>query len=515
MAGGGMQAFVTDPQYAILSDLDLVSFQRVSSLRYELRGPLAPLATLTIPSPKPAIHRRVPMDRHVMILTRVVKMPDASADHVSTRLLSDVVAATGPGLVAHFYDALLKDEEAGVFLSHSIVHSRLSASLLKWLIALLGDEDIRNSAGLREQQKTIGEVHARIKVPIHLVMQGAIALKSELAKNIVGQGVEPSVAMRAAQLANVRIDVAIMLMSQVYVSDATARARLDEAYRLFSIDQDVATERETQRASLMEWSQKTLFSLLRGQGSGGLDRLAHSSFGLWLRHRAAFMFENAELFQELMLKTQQIDAVLLPQLEDQKKAAERDTALFGLQAAVDHIAYLLNELFQTLIALENGRDPLTRALNRRFLPAILGREISFANEHQTALSIILLDIDHFKIINDRFGHQTGDAALRQVAQIVMDHVRPSDFVFRYGGEEFLIVLAETTLVDAETIADRIRLALARTILDTGTSEALTLTASFGVAEHNGHPDQQYLIKLADEALYAAKAGGRNRIEVAG
>lgn len=76
------------------------------------------------------------------------------------------------------------------------------------------------------------------------------------------------------------------------------------------------------------------------------------------------------------------------------------------------------------------------------------------------------------------------------------------------------MLAETSLAEGQVIADRIRLALARSLLDTGTSEALALTASFGVAEHNGHPDQQYLIKMADEALYAAKAGGRNRIEVA-
>lgn len=318
-------------------------------------------------------------------------MPDTSADHVSTKLLSEVVTAAGADLVAHFYDALLQDEEARVFISHSIVHSRLSSSLLKWLISLLGEEDIRDSATLRDQQKTIGEVHARIKVPIHLVMQGAIVLKSKLAERLIAQDIDAAGAMRAAHLANVRIDVAIMLMSQVYVSDATARARLDEAYRLFSIDQDVATEREAQRASLMEWSQKTLFSLLRGQDIG-LDRLAHSSFGLWLRHRATFMFENADMFQELMTKTQQIDTVLLPQLEDHKKADERDAALSALQVAVDHIAYLLNELFQTLIALENGRDPLTRALNRRFMPAILGREISFANEHRTSLSVILLDM---------------------------------------------------------------------------------------------------------------------------
>jgi diguanylate cyclase len=428
-------------------------------------------------------------------------------------LLHSVVAESGTDLVAHFYDALLKDEEARLFLNHSVVHSRLSASMRDWLESLLGEEDILTSQALRERQKVIGEVHSRIKVPMHLVMQGAIVLKSELAKLLTVRALDAGCAANAIQLAGIRIDTAIMLMSQVYVTDATARARLDEAYRLFSIDQDVSTEREAQRASLMEWSQKTLFDLLRGQRNGRLVRLANSPFGLWIRHRATFMFENTGFFHDLLSETARIDSVLLPQLESADEGGDRIAALTELQTAVDHAAYLLGELFQTLAALENGRDPLTRALNRRFLPAILGREISFANESRTPLSILLLDIDHFKTINDRFGHQTGDLALRQVAQVIVDHVRPSDFVFRYGGEEFLVVLTETAIEEAQVIAERIRLALASYPIDTGTAQNLTLTASIGVAAHNGHPDQQYLIKIADTALYAAKTGGRNRIEV--
>jgi len=441
-------------------------------------------------------------------------MPDIGTDHVPAQLLRDITAEHGSALVAKFYNVLLGDEEARVFLSHSAVHNRLSASLLDWLIALLGQDDIRTSTALQDQQKVVGEVHARIKVPIHLVMQGAITIKSSLTDLLASGGVGAPAAMRAAQLANLRIDTAIMLMSQAYVKDTTARARLDEAYRLFSIDQDVATEREAQRASLMEWSQKTLFSLLRGQSQGGLGRLANSSFGLWIRHRAELMFDKSVLFQELLAETQRIDQILLPQLEGMSHGDRDVAALTEFQAAVDRVAYLLGDLFQTLTALENGRDPLTRTLNRRFLPAILGREISFANQNNTSLCIILLDVDHFKSINDRYGHQTGDLVLRQVAQVIMDHVRPSDFVFRYGGEEFLVILTETGAAEAGSVAERIRLALAASKLDAGTSESLCVTASFGVALHGGHPDQQYLIKAADEALYAAKAAGRNRIEVA-
>lgn len=416
-------------------------------------------------------------------------------------------------MVTEFYDILLQNEEAQIFLNHSVVHSRLSASLNEWLNELFGTDDIRASKTLQDRQKIIGEVHARIKVPIHLVMEGAMAIKSRCSYIVSDLGADQQSAIEAIRLINDRIDTAILLMSQAYVNDTTARARLDEAYRLFSIDQDVATEKEAQKASLMEWSQNTLFSLLRGQATGGLGRLADSPFGLWLRHRAEFMFEKAGPFQDLVAETHKIDRHLLPQLEKSDPGGGQVRTLGEFQAAVDRVALLLGELFQTLTAMENGRDPLTRALNRRFLPAILGREVAFANENASPLCVILLDIDHFKSINDRHGHQTGDLVLRQVAQLILEHVRPSDFVFRYGGEEFLIVLTETSLAQAETIAERIRTIIEIGSMDTGDAERLNVTASFGIAEHNGHPDQKYLIKSADEALYAAKAGGRNRINV--
>jgi len=444
------------------------------------------------------------------IMSNLSNLPD----HAAIDLLRGLVAEHGVAMVASFYDTLLEDEEARKFLSHSVVHSRLSASLLGWLAALFDSDDIRTSPALRDQQKMIGEVHARIKIPIHLVMQGAMAIKSQCAA-ILAAGKDGATAITALQLAHDRIDTALMLMSQAYLADTTARARLDEAYRLFSLDQDVSTEKEAQKANLMEWSQKTLFSLLRGQSEDGLARLSDSSFGLWLRHRASFMFEKSAIFQDLLSETQRIDRLLLPQLEADGRSNRQPDILAELQAAVGRGSLLLNELFQSLTAMESGRDPLTRALNRRFLPAILGREIAFANESGSGLCVILLDVDHFKQINDRFGHQTGDLVLRQVAQIVMDHVRPSDFVFRYGGEEFLIVLNETGLAQAHDVADRIRLALQDSRINAGVeAESLTVTASLGIAEHRGHPDQKYLIKTADDALYAAKTKGRNCIVVA-
>ncbi|QSR19573.1 diguanylate cyclase [Novosphingobium sp. KA1] len=417
-----------------------------------------------------------------------------------------IVEEHADALVALFYDTLLQDTEAKQFLSNAVVENRLTLSLRNWLTGLLGPVDIRQSTQLQDSQKTIGEVHARIKVPVHLVMKGALLIKCELAR-LLREALPAAAAFDTLQTLHERMDLAITIMSQAYVKGVTARARLDEAYRLFSLDQDVAVEKESQRASLMEWCQNTLFALLRG--STDLLRLSASPFGLWIRHRAQFMFEASATFSDLVAAVEKIDNQLLPDIESTTGPAD---ALGSLQAAVDEISYLLGELFQTLGAMENGRDPLTRALNRRFLPVILGREIAFANENRSSLSVIMIDVDHFKSINDRFGHPIGDSVLRQVAQAIIENVRSSDFVFRYGGEEFLVVLVETGRDQAYDIAERIRADLERRDLEIENGQTLQVSASIGIACHTGHPDQKYLIKSADEALYKAKQNGRNRIE---
>ncbi|WP_218000368.1 GGDEF domain-containing protein [Sphingomonas soli] len=423
-------------------------------------------------------------------------------------MLQAIVSEHGEAMVAKFYETLMRDADAAQFLSNDAVHGRLSTSLLDWLRSLLDVEAIQDSPALQEKQRVVGQVHARIKIPIHVVMEGAIILKKQIFEHLRARDDEG--ALEVAQLADERIDRAIMLMSQAYVKDTTDGARLDEAYRLFSLDQDLTSEKEAQRASLLAWSQKSLFALLRGEA---LEKVSESEFGFWIRHRAEFMFQNSAQLRDLLAEIETIDTTLLPQLA--ATPARNTDLLASLQVAIDRVGFLVSELFQTLSAMEVGRDPLTRALNRRFLPAILGREVTYANSHQTPLSIMLIDVDRFKAINDTLGHQTGDVVLRQVAQVIMDNVRPSDFVFRYGGEEFLIVSAETPLEEAHGIAERIRESVAAQPYDVAQGTPLRVTASIGLAAHSGHPDQSYFIKAADDALYRAKANGRNRIEIAG
>jgi diguanylate cyclase (GGDEF) domain len=153
---------------------------------------------------------------------------------------------------------------------------------------------------------------------------------------------------------------------------------------------------------------------------------------------------------------QQIDRVLLPKLHDIRSAGSSALSepLERLQALIEEIKFLMADLFQNVVGRENGRDPLTRTLNRRFLPSILSREIAIASRNGTPFTVLMIDIDHFKQINDQWGHSAGDLVLRQIAEIILDAVRPSDFVFRYGGEEFLVGLVEADAEQGLKVAER-------------------------------------------------------------
>jgi two-component system cell cycle response regulator len=139
-------------------------------------------------------------------------------------------------------------------------------------------------------------------------------------------------------------------------------------------------------------------------------------------------------------------------------------------------------------------------------------EVKRAVRYKHPVSLIMLDIDHFKDVNDTYGHQVGDSALRWMAEIIRASVRDADFASRYGGEEFAIICGETDLREAVVIADRIRAAVEAAPFMPDPTQSIPVTTSAGVAcfPANG-PQDVDLIRAADEALYEAKRSGRNRV----
>jgi two-component system, cell cycle response regulator len=156
-------------------------------------------------------------------------------------------------------------------------------------------------------------------------------------------------------------------------------------------------------------------------------------------------------------------------------------------------------------------DSLTGILNRRAIRDVLRRELARCRRENNTLGVIVADVDHFKKINDHYGHGAGDAALVAVVQRISATLRSYDVIGRYGGEEFLIVAPGCDLQLTQKLAERIRTAVSDEPIDLG-NESATITISLGATLGTAESDPEFLVAMADAAMYQAKRNGRNRAE---
>jgi two-component system cell cycle response regulator len=179
------------------------------------------------------------------------------------------------------------------------------------------------------------------------------------------------------------------------------------------------------------------------------------------------------------------------------------------------ILYLLDQLTAARETLRDlaARDPLTGLWNHNSIIELLNSELNRAERQETSVGVVLIDLDHFKAINDRHGHLTGDQVLREAALALRGAVRPYDAVGRLGGEEFLVVLPGCDEINAMSHAERLRQALAGISFPDALGE-IEVSASLGVTvvRPGSAADAQSAIRAADVAMYAAKNGGRDRVE---
>jgi len=182
----------------------------------------------------------------------------------------------------------------------------------------------------------------------------------------------------------------------------------------------------------------------------------------------------------------------------QEKALVTEREITKLHLDLDHASALARH------------DPLTDALNRKGLDEALSREIADVRRKETPLSIAMLDIDNFKALNDRLGHETGDAALIHLVKVARECMRPVDSLARYGGEEFVILMPDTPLELGIQTMTRLQRKLTKTFFLTG-NEKVLITFSAGVAQMTPMETSAEAIKRADKAMYLAKRAGKNRV----
>ena len=180
--------------------------------------------------------------------------------------------------------------------------------------------------------------------------------------------------------------------------------------------------------------------------------------------------------------------------------------IFKYLSASDLEAALHEQIFSNATT-----DALTGLRSKRHLTDELGREFSRARRYNRKFSLLMVDIDHFKAVNDEYGHQVGDVTLRAVASNLLSCLNSHDLAARYGGEEFVVLLLETKLEDAAVIAERIRRAIAELAISYREAQ-LQVTVSIGCAEYShGDENEMRLFERADQRMYAAKQAGRNTV----
>lgn len=425
------------------------------------------------------------------------------------KIITTLVEKNSSELARYFYASMLNDHDASTFLSHDEVKTRLNKSLQRWLVNLFQVAESYDLEATLQQQIKVGEVHARIKLPIHLVLRGARCLKIRFAELLQNEQLPSSQHVQTYQLYCDFIDIAMELMSLAYTTSTVAGVRSEEVYRMFSIAQNSATERERQKAALLNWENQLMFQHTFGNETGKPSALRLSEFGLWFQHKGAHAFgdyKEAKVIEENMAE---VDSQLALFANDQLSTTEKLEYLRTIRDKTQSIQFHLDELFTHSSEMDHGRDVLTHLLNRKFLPTVMMRQIAHARIHESSFAAILIDLDYFKSINDEFGHEAGDSVLQQVSQLLMSTCRSSDFVFRMGGEEFLVVLVDIEQEQAYEVAEKLRVLIAKEPIQLPENKNTQITASIGLTLYSGHPDYQVLLREADKALYQAKEQGRN------
>lgn len=281
---------------------------------------------------------------------------------------------------------------------------------------------------------------------------------------------------------------------------------------------------EAAREALMQGimlAQRAGFRKGQAKGHEALARLCAEAgdFAAAYAHHQTFHQIERDVFSEesdrrtqTLLARREADAARLETKQHREQNVELEAINYALQHADDENQRLLTELRAQAQVLERlaAEDAMTGLPNRRSLDESLGRQFALAARQNSPLCVALLDVDHFKQVNDGFSHQVGDVVLQTVAGLIRRACRASDLVGRWGGEEFALVFPDTTAAGAQVICEAVRAAI-EAYPWAEIKSGLAVTVSLGVAARRGVPTHERLLARADARLYDAKHAGRNRV----
>ena len=411
-------------------------------------------------------------------------------------------------LVLAFYQQMLKDEESAEYFTNDLIQQRLKDTLNAWLIQTFSVPLNGEFTAAIEKQLLVGRVHARVGIPSWLIIRGVREIQKQVFEL---QRLNSDIDLHRINNYIIQImGFASEVMCRSYELNVVKSQEVKHSYRLFSAMQDVAVQKDRQRGSLLDWENELMFKTFSDQVGFHHSALSKSEFGLWFIHKASYAFTGSDQVQEIIKRIYAVDRLNQNVIQSSCK-----TLVLGyIQQIRDlnrEIQCLVDQLFQVAEYIESGNDSLTQLLNRRYLNTILSREISFSRKNDVPLTLLAIDADHFKKINDIYGHAAGDLALKFISETLQKNSKGSDYAFRVGGEEFLLLLVDTDIEAATQIAETIRHDIELGLLTSAQGQNFKLTVSLGCVSYDGHPDYAKFLDAADEALYTAKNAGRNQV----
>lgn len=429
--------------------------------------------------------------------------------------IGDLLKPELSDIVDVFYSELMKIPQMAPVLKNAIVEKNLKQSQKKWIYDFFRPHGMGDINTLTEYQKKIGKLHANININLNYFTYGIGIMKNEIFVRIYKTDLSREDLFQVFSVVGQLFDILVSIISEAYFSNEMVHETNELSLKMKGMGQNTAVECERLRSMLLDWVRHSLMFLYQTPqiDMSTLPKLKDSSFGLWVIYKADLLSHTMDISSELKNHICQIDEAFFAAA---KYSTENNQAQFfqGIQSfndAASNASWYISTIVDQVMEMDTGMDSLTRLFNRRYLDTILRRQSEISIKQGVPYSVLMLDMDHFKMVNDTYGHDSGDAVLKQFSELLLLSVRTSDFVFRYGGEEFIIVLGSADGKEAAVVAEKIRRTCEEHAFKLPGDKELYKTCSIGISSYSGHPDYNRLVKQADTALYAAKGKGRNLV----
>lgn len=422
-----------------------------------------------------------------------------------------------PQVVEEFYDFLLNNKEAREFIDEETVKERLFHSQKNWVSEVLTPHTAEEKEAFLKQQAQVGDIHARIDLPLSLMEASTWIYKKAFFKALIQHPLtkEETDCKEMQNHANLYlliikiIEYATSVINSAYQKHETELIKEKQSLALNYASGELAYEIVEVKSDATEWLLELILKLTQGMSLQS-SQLCHADFYLWVVHRLP-MIEETHSREIILELSDQLHTFF--KVHENQTISDYPQLIPELNRTVKQLSYALKTLSEDLLKENDNRDPLTRLFNRRLLEAVLSKEHQLARKRHAGYALLMSDIDHFKEVNDTYGHNVGDIVLKEVARRIQNQLRITDLAFRYGGEEFLVVLPNDDLDTLKTIGEKIRQAVANETIEISDNQKLDITVSIGIAQYDHHPDYIHTLNEADAALYQAKNNGRNQVVI--